>query len=688
MPQLDRRSFVLAGAAVSAATPALPSAALAATSSEKFPTLFSPIELGGFRLKNRVVNAAMSTRFVDKGVPTEALINYHANRARGGAAMVISEPVNVMARQTSPRRVHVYSNPPGDGLKRWAEAVERHDCRMLLQVQDSGRGRNEPGRNMEAFGVSALPDDLSWTMPHTLDTDEVARSIDEIATSARIAREAGFSGVEISAGHGHLFHQFLSAQANKRTDRFGGDLDGRARFLTETLSAIRAAVGAKFIIGVKLPGEDGVEGGIDLKQAAAITALVHRTGAASYITYCWGAHAETLYTHLPDNHGPVTPYVETIRDLATSAPGVPVAALGLITRAEQAESILTGKKADLIMIGRPMVADPAWAKKSSEGRIDQIRHCVSCNSCWATINTGANIRCDNNPRIETPDEVDWWPKQAEKKKRVVVVGGGIAGLEAAWVAAARGHTVTLFSASKDVGGKTRVHSGLPGGRGLANIFDFQRASAARFGVKLELGTTATAAAVLELKPDAVIMATGATMIRPAFLKFGGEEILDLRQAAADVAANISRRRSGAAVIYDQDHTAMTYAAAELFKEVFDRVVIVTPRERIAGDEAVVTRQAIYRRLAQKKIEIITSMAPLAGSAFKTGAINLGNVYSDETRMIDGVTLFTYATSRAGNTALESDLRARGIAPVLVGDCFAGRTVMTAVTEGHKAGMAV
>jgi 2,4-dienoyl-CoA reductase-like NADH-dependent reductase (Old Yellow Enzyme family)/thioredoxin reductase len=708
MPHLNRRKLFMSGAAAATTASSIQGQSNAEketgldartstanrtadnpseSSPPSFPYLFSPIELSGLRLKNRIVHAAISTRYADNGLVTDSLINYHTNRARGGTAMIVSEPLNVLARHTNPQRVNVFSSEGEDGLQRWVEAVERHDCRLLGQIQDPGRGLHIPGRNANAIGPSALPDDLSWTVPHALTTSEVERMVEEFTLSSRILKRAGFSGVEISAGHGHLIHQFLSAQANHREDKYGGDIEARARFLTELISAIRAECGTQFIIGVKLPGEDGVRGGIDLTQAHAITRLIHRTAAVDYLTYCWGAHANTLHLHLPDHNGPPAPYSQKIHDLASSAPGVAVGALGFITKPDQAESIIRDNIADLVMLGRPLIADPAWALKTREGRTGQIRYCVSNNSCWGVIVAGRGIRCDNNPRIGTQTEADWRPAQARKRKRIVVVGGGIAGMEAAWVAAARGHAVTVFAASTETGGKIRLHAALPGGRGLSNIYEYQRLSAARFGVQLELGKSAALIDVVALEPDTVILAAGSTMRRPDFLQPMNGTFSNLREAVANFLSNPERRK-GTAVIYDQDHTAMTYAAAQYLNDRFDRVVLVTPRERIASDESLVNRQGINRRFNRDRIEIITYSEPLSTSRFSDGNIICGNIYNGDETVIDDVEMFTYSTSRVPNDRLAAPLRGRGIELHVVGDCFAPRSVLNAVTEGHRAGNAV
>ena len=204
-------------------------AAASAESVSAYPHLFAPLQLRGTRLKNRLVHASMSTRYAVDGLVSQRLIDYHANRAQGGAAMLVTETMNLAPQQLSPHKVFVHREQNRPLLERWAAAVRAYDSHLLGQVQDPGRGRHQPGRNHSAIGASALPDDLSWTIPHALSTGEVERLIEGFALGARVLRDAGFAGVEISAGHGHLFHQFLAAASNRRADRFGGDVADRSR---------------------------------------------------------------------------------------------------------------------------------------------------------------------------------------------------------------------------------------------------------------------------------------------------------------------------------------------------------------------------------------------------------------------------------------------------------------------------
>ncbi len=366
-------------------------------------------------------------------------------------------------------------------------------------------------------------------------------------------------------------------------------------------------------------------------------------------------------------------------------------ALGRIGDPAQADAIIERGEAELVGIGRALITDPAWPRKAQLGQASRIRYCVSGNTCWKTIVAYQPIACDNNPRVAMPDELDEIFVQASVRKKVVVVGSGIAGLEAAWIAAARGHAVTLLGRSQDVGGKTRQLAGLPGGEDLSSIYDYQYVEGMRAGVSYLLNTEASVQSILSMQPQAVVLATGSTMTWPRCLPVSLRDeglVPDLRQAMLQL-EGVTQLQPGTAVILDLDHTEGTYASAERLRTLFERVVIITPRISLAEDVALVTRQGIYRRMHEKGIEMLVASEPRWTSAFEQeGTLEYTSVYGGPLRGIENVAFFAYASPRKPDDAMYNSLKEAGIDVRKVGDCRVARNIIAATAEGDAVGRAL
>ena len=656
--------------------------------------LFSPFELSGIALRNRIVHASMTTRMSAQGGVTEPQLRYFANRARGGAAMIVTEPLTLSPLQDVPHKTRAWDDAHRPALQRLAQAVEEHGARLVAQIQDSGRARHMAGKHLAAWAPSALPDDLSWSMPREMRVDEIHQLTADFAASAHRLQRCGFSGVELSCGHGHLFHQFLSPRSNQRDDAYGGSWEGRTRFIRELVQAIRSTCGARFIVGLKLPAEDGYPDSITLEAAQAFTPWLTAGGAVSYVAFAQGTHGATLDRHLPDRFGAREPWREMQRLLRPHLHGVPLMALGRIADPAQATALLERGEAELVGLGRTLVADPAWPLKAASGRAHDIRYCLSCNTCWESIITRSQtLACVNNPRVAQPDEVDFRPARSPQSRRVVVVGGGLAGLEAAWVAADAGHTVHLLMRGAEPGGQARARSLLPGGEEVSSIYDYQTTAAQRAGVVFETGLEAGVHDILARQPDHVVLATGATMTAPPGMSSDLQDeglVLDLRQTMRHL-KGVRSRQPGTAVIFDMDHSEGTYAAALHLRALFERVVLLTPRPGFADDMALVTRQTLLRRLAQAGVELWPLSQPVwDGADLEDARLRVRHVYADGSREIGDVALVTYSTPRRRNDALLQALhqQAPGLPVTCVGDCLSPRDMLAATAEGHAAGLAV
>jgi dimethylglycine catabolism A len=648
------------------------------TDNQYFPRLFSTLKVGERILRNRVVLAATLTNYGVGHRVTDRWINFLAERAKGGSGMIITEIIAVDAAALAHGAIVTGYEPENeDGFKRTVEAVEGAGACLVAQLWHPGRQQLwSPVHSPK--GISDQPDAYSWTVPHVMTTDELRQVVDEYASVALRLKRCGFGGAELHGAHGYLITQILSPWSNLRTDRYGGSLENRVRFVEEVSDAIRAACGKDFVMGLKMPGDEGVEGGINSDEAARITAALVCHGTLDYFAYSQGNFSKSLENHVPDMHFRRAHFLEIHKKIRPAAGGKPVMAIGRIATPAEAEAAIAGGAGDLVGITRALIADADWPNKAREGHVNEIRPSSYDNFAWGEIHAGKPLAEIHNPQLGIKGESNWRPAAAVRKKRVVVVGAGPAGLQAARVAARRGHDVTLVSASRRLGGKLRWEAQLPGRGEYRYVLSWMERQLHDAGVKIELGKTATLASVLALKPDTVILATGSNLRPPKDIQGG----LSARDWDGYL---INARSNSTAVLFDMDHSAATYAVADALADRYRNLVLLTPRTHIARNVNYCSSIGIHRRLYQADTEIIIAAEPIL---FEGGMLTWRNVFTGRARDIPNVDLLLWSTPRIANDALAEPLQQAGIETRLAGDCVAPRNLFCAIHEGETAAMAI
>lgn len=648
-------------------------------SASPFPSLFSEIEIAGRRLRNRVCLCATVTNFARDNRITEAWRNFLIERAKGGAAMLVTEIIAVDPEAIAQSSTVTGFDDTNDAaFEAIARDVQAEGALLVGQLWHPGRQQLwHPTKS--PIGVSDLPDPYSWTVPHVMSTAEARRVVEAYIATARRLAERGFDGVELHGAHGYLIMQFLSPASNTRTDAYGGDLEGRTRFAREIAAGIRAACGPDFIIGIKMPADEGVTGGVDPDEAERITARLARTGDFDYFAYGQGNFSLSLETHVPDLYFKPGHFIDLHKRMRGAAMGVPVMALGRIGTPELAERVVAEEYGDLVGMTRALITDAAWADKARIGRQEDIRPCVHDNFSWGEVHLGKPVAEHHNPYLGQAGEAHRLPVAAEDVGRVLVIGAGPAGLEAAWVAAARGHGVTVFSASENLGGALRLEAELPGRAEIGRIIAYQRHMGERYGVEYVFNRQADEEAIRRFDPDVVVLATGSVQRLPTGLE-AGPAVLSAREY---VTLGTGAPRGGTVVLVDEDHGAATYGVADLLAQRFGRVILISSRPRIAAAVNHCSAIGVYRRLYDAGVEIRPS---LETRSFGDRRLTLANAFSGREEVVDEVDLVVFATPRVAREDLVHSLD--GIETHLIGDCRSPRNLLAAIQGGHALGEAL
>ncbi|MDM7999810.1 MAG: NAD(P)/FAD-dependent oxidoreductase [Dehalococcoidia bacterium] len=560
----------------------------------QFSALFQPGKIGTLQLKNRIIMPAMGTALADeKGKVTDRMVAYYAARARGGAGLITPQFAAVSRDSAFAYTLPLHDDSYIADWRTLADAVHEAGARFSIQLMHVGLILLYSGVVPEGASI-LVPSMAPWMAPdkpyHELTEQDILGCVEDFAAAAARAKIAGADLVELHACHGCLVSSFLSPLTNRRQDRFGGNVENRTRFACLIVEAIRRAVGKGFPLSVRINCSDGIEGGLTVEEAAQQARILEGAGADAISVSggleFWSTLSVPSYPY-PD--GPMVGMAEKIK----KAVNVPVIVAGKVN-AELAEKVISGGKADFVAMGRPLLADPELPNKIRQGRIDDLRRCIYCNNCLksATDPSAGPMSCTVNPFVAR--EAKYPFKPVAKPKEVMVAGGGLAGMEMAMYLTERGHKVALYEKDNELGGQWNIACALPGKQGYAALTEYLKRWLKKNGVEINLGTAVTRELVLQKKPDAVVVATGAVPLR---LNVPGADLPHVIQGHDFIAGRAPAR--GRIVVVGGRFIGMEVAI--WLKEQGKDVTIVTRAG--LGEDGIRLEEFTFKTLADRIVEL-------------------------------------------------------------------------------------
>jgi len=636
--------------------------------------LFSSFSLRTLEMQNRIVMPPMATNYATgEGFVTERQVAYYVERARGGVGYITVEHTGILKQgKAKPNMLLISTDKHASRIGGLIEAIHRVGGKIVVQLNHAGRQTSSVVTGSPIVGPSPIPCPTRNEIPHELSVDEIEDIIEAFSKAAERVRKAGADGVEIHMCHGYLICSFLSPFSNKREDRYGGNIQGRSRFAVEVLNSVRNRVGPDFPIICRLSGDEYVEGGLRIEETKQIAKILEKEGADTlHVSAC---NAASVYP------SPFPPYyVEEgvflhLAQAIESVVNIPVITVGRIRDPLMADEILRDEKADLVSMGRALIADPHMPKKAREGRFEEIIPCISCNRCLQTMRKGS-LQCTVNP--EAGNEARFRLSKAARPRKVWIVGGGPGGLKAAQIAALRGHQVTVFEKDHRLGGRMRL-AAIPPKKGILNDFlDYLERRVRRLGVTLELGKEFTTDRLENDKPDVAIVASGALPRFPDWKGIEESGALSVDEVLSKRADLVGRR---VLVVGGGGVGAET---ADFLSERGKEVTVVEMLDEIASDLVTPLKHFLSERLAKKGVTTLTS----------TMVKDLGKGYAvvedaSGRRKIGGFDTIVLAVGSIPNDSVAKSLQGKVTELYVIGDASQPREAMEAVYEGEEVTMKI
>lgn len=640
-----------------------------------FKYLFTPIRLGQTLLENRIVWTGHGTRFTTDPMPTKRLRDYYTRRARGNVGLIITEASAVMlSGRSRSDAMCPYCDDIIPEYRKIAESVHEYGTKLFVQLTHAGINVYK-SFGPPVVGPSKIRSSNSQEFPHELRIDEIEKIVDAFGDAALRVKKSSLDGIELLASQGQLLTQFLSPLINQRTDAYGGSFDKRLRFLLEVVQNVREKIGGGFTLGVRICGDDFAEGGLSLEDSLEIAKRLEGTKHLDYLSVDGGLTTDIMghCMSIAPMYVPLN-YMIHLASNIRRVVNLPIVCVGRINDPLQAEKILADGHADLIGMCRALICDPDFVLKAKQDRIDDIRKCIACNEgCIGRFSRGSSIACIQNP--EAGHEAEFADiKPADKVKKVVVIGGGPAGMQAALTSAKRGHHVVLFEKNDALGGQVLIAAMAPFKSEFLDISRFLSKEVKKSGVEVRLGKEADVQSVLAEKPDVVIITTGSVPFIPNIpIKSKHTKVVSVWDVLQGIVQN-SRR----VVIVDNEGHDQAAGAAEILADKGCAVEILTPRSMIGEFMYVNNRVLMTQRLYEKNV-VITPHMDL--QAIEDNTVMAYNIYTHQKRPIENIDTVVFAVGNQAKDDLYIPLKDSIQEVYMAGDCIAPRKVFDAIHEG-------